>query len=290
MKMHRILLNFTLLGASSAAFAWGAVGHATVAELASRRLTPQAAATVAQTLAPGQTMASVASWPDEIRADPKATPEVKATGIWHFVRIPGSAAVYDAARHCGPPNQPQACAVGQLERLRNDLRCAPTPQARREALMWTIHLVGDLHQPLHAYDDLRGGNDVPVVIRAHGLQCGPGCQPWPERTNLHAAWDFGMLGKLVPDHAALVERIENGWMRTGEARQPNLDGGTPVAWANASHALGAQVWRMTQYTQVIDDDYIRQAEPIVMRQIGLAGMRLARFLNEAYASGECPRR
>lgn len=288
--MRRLLLNLALLGTSSAAFAWGAVGHAAVAELAGRRLTPQAAATVAQVLEPGQRMASVASWPDEIRADPQATPEVRATGLWHFVRIPGSAAVYDAGQHCGPPNQPQACVVGQLERLRNDLRCAPTPQARREALMWAIHLVGDLHQPLHAYDDLRGGNDMPVVLRAQGPHCGPGCEPWPERTNLHAAWDYGLLGKLVSDHAALVARIEDGWMRTSEAQAPNLDGGTPVAWANASHALGAQVWRMTQDTQVLDDDYLRQAEPIVMRQIGLAGLRLARFLNEAYASGACPRR
>lgn len=288
--MRRLLLNIALMGASSAALAWGAVGHSAVAELARQRLTPQAAARVAETLEPGQTMASVASWPDEIRADPKAPPEVKATGVWHFVRIPGSAAVYDAARHCGPSTDPHACVVGQLQRLRNDLRCAPNPKERREALMWTIHLVGDLHQPLHAHDDLRGGNDLPVVLRAHGPQCGPACKPWPERTNLHAAWDAGMLGKLVPDHAALVQRIDNGWLRSSEAQAPNLDGGTPVAWANASHALGAQVWRMTQYTQVIDDDYIRQAEPMLMRQIGVAGMRLARFLNEAYASGECPRR
>jgi hypothetical protein len=53
--------------------------------------------------------------------------------------------------------------------------------------------------------------------------------------------------------------------------------------------LGKQVWGMTPATGVIDDVYLDQAAPIMQRQIGLAGLRLARFLNEAYASQECPR-
>jgi hypothetical protein len=78
-------------------------------------------------------------------------------------------------------------------------------------------------------------------------------------------------------------------MSSGEARAPGLDGGTPVDWALESHALGRQVWRKTPADAKLDAAYLGWAEPILMRQLGLAGLRLARFLNEAYASDDCPR-
>lgn len=270
---------------AGAVLAWGNAGHSAVGELAQHRLTPAAAAAVADVLGPGHSLAAVASWPDDTR--------VPATGPWHYVSIPGSADVFDAKKHCGQPAapgaEPDACAVAQLQRLRNDLRCAPTPQLKREALMWTVHLVGDLHQPLHAYDDLRGGNDLPVKITARGPLCGAKCKAEPVAINLHAAWDFGLLDKLFPSWGALVAAQESGWLASEEARAPGLDGGTPVEWANASHVLGRQVWNMTPASRELDDAYLSRATPLLERQIGLAGLRLARFLNEAYASPACPR-
>jgi hypothetical protein len=266
---------------AGAALAWGHAGHSAVAEIAQRRLAPEAAAQVAAVLGPGWSLASVASWPDEIRA------QQPSTGAWHFVNIPGQAQTYDAAKHCGKPEAPDACVVAQLQRLRNDLRCAPTVEAKREALMWTVHLVGDIHQPLHAYDDLRGGNDLPVTIKARGPVCGDKCKAEPTATNLHAAWDSGLLDKLAPTWGALVAQVEGGWLATPEAHKSRIDGGTPADWANDSHSLVAQAW--VPANTVLDDDYLARATPVLMRQIGLAGLRLARVLNEAYAGKACPR-
>lgn len=280
--MHKLLLKLALLTTSACAFAWGNAGHSAVAEIAQHRLTPAAAAQVAEVLGgPGWSLASVASWPDEIRA------QQPATGGWHFVSIPGKDASYDPARHCGKAEAPDACVVAQLQRLRSDLRCAPTLDARRDALKWTVHLVGDIHQPLHAYDDARGGNDVPVKLLASGPLCGDKCRPEPVALNLHAAWDYGLLDKLSPTWGALVAQVEGGWLSSAEARAPSVDGGAPADWANASHGLGGQVW--VPAGTVLDDAYLERATPILMRQIGLAGLRLARVLNEAYASRECPR-
>jgi hypothetical protein len=279
--MRKFIVQLALVTGSSAALAWGNAGHSAVGEIAQHRLSPAAAAQVAEVLGPGWSLASVASWPDEIRA------QQPATGIWHFVSIPGKDPAYDAAKHCGKPDAPDACVVAQLQRLRSDLRCAPTAEARREALKWTVHLVGDIHQPLHAYDDARGGNDVPVTILARGPLCGDKCKVEPIAMNLHAAWDFGLLDKLAPTWGALVAQVEGGWLASPEARASQVDGGTPADWANYSHWLGAQVWRPAD--SVLDDTYLERATPVLMRQIGLAGLRLARVLNEAYASKECPR-
>lgn len=277
--MRKLFLSLALSGLGTAALAWGGAGHSAIAEIAQQRLTPAAAAQVGDTLGPGRSLASVASWPDDHRA------QLTGTAPWHYVSIPGADGAYDATRHCGNG----ACAVAQLQRLRGDLRCAATPQARREALLWAVHLVGDLHQPLHAHDDARGGNDVPVVIYARGPLCGPRCQPQPDATNLHAAWDYGLLEKLAPSWGALASQVEAQWIPLAEQAGPGVDGGTPVEWANASHALGQQVWRMTPANGVLDDAYLQQATPMLMRQLALAGLRLGRFLNEAYASTECPR-
>ncbi|WP_157269764.1 S1/P1 nuclease [Azohydromonas aeria] len=283
------VLPLPLLAAAGAAFAWGDDGHSAVAEIAQHRLSRAAAARVAEVLGPGRSLASVASWPDDHRA------RLPGTGPWHYVNIPSQAGSYEPARDCGKPEAPDACAVAQLQRLRRDLRCAPTPQARREALIWTVHLVGDLHQPLHAYGDARGGNDIPVTLQARGPLCGDRCkpQPQPQPMSLHAAWDFGLLGKLAPSWGALVAQVEEGFLSSpeGRAAQAGMGAGAvldPVAWANASHALGGRFWRPAD--AVLDDAYLEGAAPVLMQQLGLAGVRLAGMLNQAYASRACPRR
>jgi hypothetical protein len=71
--MHQLLFKLALLTTSASAFAWGHAGHSAVAEIAQHRLTPVAAAQVAEVLGPGWSLAAVASWPDEIRAQQPAT-------------------------------------------------------------------------------------------------------------------------------------------------------------------------------------------------------------------------
>jgi hypothetical protein len=76
---------------------------------------------------------------------------------------------------------------------------------RQEALRWVVHLVADIHQPLHAIDDHdRGGNDVPV--RFFGLPC-----------NLHQVWDSDILDRTYADPEAL--RIQVLARVTPSARQ-----------------------------------------------------------------------
>jgi hypothetical protein len=272
-----------LLGLASCheALAWGQEGHSVVAEIAQRRLSPQAAAMVARTLGRGRSLGSIASWPDDVR---DKRPE---TSNWHFVDIPIDTDTYVPARDCAPSPKGD-CVVAELDRLKRDLRCARGVEARQEALKFAVHFVGDLHQPLHTVEDARGGNGIAVQVHLRGLVCSQACKT-PLASNFHAAWDNDLIHAAVFDWGAYVDRLESGWLTTAEARRRQTAGGTPADWAAETHKAAQTVWKELPDDHVIGDDYFQKVLPVIDRQLGLAGLRLARFLNEAYASRACKR-
>ena len=277
----RALILVIGLCAWSQAWSWGPEGHSIVAEIAQRRLSAPAAAMVEQLLGRGHSLASEASWADDIR---DARPE---TYKWHFVNIPLEATRYDPRRDCRYDAQGGDCVVAEIERLRSALRCAPTMALKREALRFAVHFVGDIHQPLHTVLDERGGNDIRVVVRIDELKCTPGCRTTRFRTNFHALWDQTLIAATTWSWGAYVRRLENGWLKSPEA-QGAADGGSPAQWATQTHAVARTMWRMLAADRVVDDAYYARALPALDRQLGLAGIRLARFLNDAYASAACP--
>lgn len=143
------------------AWAWGQEGHSIIAEIAQRRLSPKAIAEVARLLGANHSLASTGSWADDVRDD---HPE---TYNWHFVDIPIPLDRYDEAAHCHPDPKGD-CIVAELTRLRDELRCAPTDDLKREALQFAVHFVGDIHQPLHTVLEARGGNDIAVEVKMRG--------------------------------------------------------------------------------------------------------------------------
>jgi hypothetical protein len=268
------------IGCAGSALAWDQEGHSIVAEIAQRRLTPAAADAVDRVLGRGHSLASVASWADDVR---DLAPE---TYNWHFVDIPIGSNQFDPASQCvaGPKGD---CVVAELDRLRTELRCAAGEQ-KLEALKFAVHFVGDVHQPLHTVLEDRGGNDIAVVVNMNGLTCKRNCQPAPIATNLHAAWDTNLITKTVWDWGAYIERLEAGWLKSKEAGRPGIDSGTPLDWALETHGVAQQVWTLTPADKVLDDAYYGKILPILDRQLGVAGLRLAGFLNEAYGSAQCP--
>ncbi len=277
------LLCLPIIGlASSAALAWGQEGHSIVAEIAQRRLDPAAQAAVAAALGPGVSLASVSSWADGQRS---AHPE---TANWHFVDIPLAAAPYDQQRDC-PDNAAHGdCVVRELERLRWDLRCLPTGDGRRDALRYAVHFVGDLHQPLHTVGDRMGGNHQPVHGAIAGLTCKRNCELGAETANLHVLWDTTLIRRTVWDWGSYVTRLEDGLLRSpdvlGEAAT-----GTPAQWASQTHAVAQSVWneKLVPEDGAVDDAYYQAVLPRLDRQLALAGLRLAAFLNGAYGAAGC---
>ncbi len=269
-----VLLALPLCGTAQA---WGPEGHSIVAEIAQQRLTPQAAAAV-QSLLGGRSLASVASWADDVRDKRPATSQ------WHFVDIPIASSTFDRATQCKQTDKGD-CVIAELERLKSDLRCAAGPDGRLEALKFAVHFVGDIHQPLHTVDDKIGGNDIPVIVFLRGKACSQACKV-PLPSNFHAAWDSDLIHAVVFAWGAYVDRLEQDWLKGPEATQSGIDGGTPTDWALETHTKAQAVWNRPSGV-VIDDAYFDAVLPVLDRQLGVAGLRLAKFLNDAYASTDC---
>jgi hypothetical protein len=287
--MRSFALAAALTGALvGPALAWGPEGHSIVAEVAQPRLSGPAAQMVAKLLK-GRSLASIASWADDDRnKDP-------TTFQWHFVDIPLDVVAYDSKRDCKPDPQKGDCIVAELGRLRNELRCA-TGDAQVQALKFAVHFVGDLHQPLHTVLEKTGGNEINVDVFMRGLATSPADTPKHMPDNFHTAWDTALIRKTVWDWGAYVDRLENGWLATSpdaKAEDPAtnhaaIDEPTFKNWAEETHKAAPLVWYLRPADDVLDDRYLRDVLPTLDRQLGIAGLRLARLLNQAYESTQCP--
>lgn len=260
-----LLLTTCLLAAApSPARAWDREGHRLTAEVAETYLAPATQEQV-QALLGEETLPGVAPWADEYRRE---HPE---TGPWHYVNIPSSAAAYDRERDCPLGHNPASpwrdCVTDRILYFEQRLGDMSLSRAdRAQALKFLVHLVGDLHQPLHAIGDARGGNDIRVKI--FGGECGRG------DCNLHEVWDTELVeerGLSEKKHlAVLLDEIQaNHWEK--------FAAGDPVAWTNQSHKLGQRALVRNDVT--LPRAYMDDEEKVADGELAIGGLRLAHVLN-----------
>jgi hypothetical protein len=223
-------------------------------------LTPAAAAKVAEILGPGTTLASISSWPDQIR---RSRPD---SGPWHYVDIPIDKPHLDMQRDCAQGN----CVIAKIEDFEKVLaNPTATPVQRKEALMFIVHFVGDMHQPLHCSDNKdKGGNDVHLDF-------------FGKAYNLHSVWDSGLLGRMGTED----EMFANLDRDLTPKRARKLAKGTVEEWAEQIHKAGQKVTygklpKAQAGKQIaINAKYERAADELIKAQIEKGGARLAKVLN-----------
>ncbi|MGH8084304.1 MAG: S1/P1 nuclease [Lysobacter sp.] len=240
--------------------AWGPQGHRLVAALAWSGLTPQARGEILVLLAgePDPSLPGIANWADQLRA---ADPDLgKRSAPWHYVNIAEEDCQYDAARDCPGGN----CVVGAIDRQLAILADHGQPlAARRQALKFVVHFVGDVHQPLHAgYGHDKGGNTVQINLDGDG-------------SNLHRLWDSGLLNTAGLGDAAYLRHLQSLPLTVG------LDAG-PAEWAETSCAITVQPGLYPAGAK-IDDAYVQRWRPMAEAQLRRGGARLAVLLNQALA-------
>lgn len=261
-----ILLGTLALGISFAAAPvpltvnparWGELGHRTIARTAELQLSGDARR-AARRLLGGQSLAEVSTWADQIRE------QRPATGPWHYVNIP----IWESRYR--PDFCPKAgCVIGTLETQQKILADRSASRAdRAEALRWVVHLVGDLHAPLHAGDrGDRGGNDVRVELDGR-------------QTNLHAAWDSGLLKVMQRREEELVKMLTHRIEHRGDLRQ--IRAGTITDWAMESHDRARDVvYGLLPSTLTLDVPYRISAALVIEDQLMRASVRLAWLIEQA---------
>lgn len=249
-----------VLSCSPTCLAWGREGHRLVAAIAEQKINRKAQSEVAQLLAPGETLQSIASWADEVR------PNRRETSTWHYINIPITAARGGLSQYCAPTG----CVPRIIPEMMKRLQDRSLPMAERaEALKFLVHFVGDLHQPLHCGDrGDRGGNDVATVFRDR-----PG--------NLHSVWDTALLESMLAGDPGIKEKLGR---KPGFFAALGMRGGGPDDWAWEAQALSRDVAYAhlpAGSPALLDNEYATKAYPVIRKQIRRAGVRLARLLNEA---------
>ena len=257
-----------LCAGQATSHAWGERGHRTVALIAQDRLSPSARAAIADLLSVEtdprvHSLEDGATWPDLIRRD---RPE---TGAWHFVSIGLDHTDYIPERDCTEAG-PADCLVPRIESFTAILRDkSRSLAARLEALKFVVHLVGDLHQPLHCADHMdRGGNDVEV--RWFG-----------KRTELHAVWDSSIIERAGETPDVFAGELINTINRLSPARIAAIQAGTTSDWVVASHALAkARAYRLPRNRRLGQSYYDANVDTVDDQLIN-GGLRLARILNDS---------
>jgi len=282
----RVLCALLALSLAPGALAWGPEGHRMVGDIAAGHLTARTQAQISELLrndrlADGEpsgrrTLGDIANWADEI----KDFEWGKRRGSWHYDDVSLCRAA-GAASYCRGGRCASAQLARQIEVL-GDPRAKL--RARNEALKWVVHLIGDIHQPLHAANrGDRGGNQVQVSF------FGERDNPPYGSLNLHAVWDVHLPARLIAERggerAFVSAPIADGDRRTWE------EGSIPD-WIAESHELARErvyaplpsagsCGEKTAGVVAIGQEYYASAAPVVEVQIRKAGVRLARVLNEA---------
>lgn len=219
---------------------------------------------------------------DPITARNLGYADMRMHKYWHYKDLPfavGSSATED-------PPEPNAAT--QIKTFRDALKTGTEAQQAYD-LAWLLHMVGDIHQPLHAASRFvggkpdNGGNSVIVCV-------GP-CTARTKQT-LHSYWD-GALGS-VENVAALRKEAQSlcnaSAVKLGVCDKPR-DGaaeGTDVdAWLTDSlelaktFAYGAPVGPEAGPAYPLNSAYAKDAARVARSQVALGGARLAKLLNEA---------
>jgi hypothetical protein len=312
-RHSRLVLTFgslLLAGTFLPGRAWDAGGHLVVATIAFDHLNPKARAE-AEALAPQMVgpvgsydPITVACWMDDLRGHHPGLPYGGLFAPWHYIDLGIGPNDPQPVLEPGQDNETSGNIVTALKRAMVVLQGGADPYIKSKAMAYAMvmHLVGDIHQPLHAgtyyyqgdngrwYDDA-GGNKVVIV---NG--------PESERAyNLHYFWDSAWrvsfdadTGRVAVDTRyesrdwhdpqsvrALASEWEKSFAPSAQtAMEPDFAG-----WAEESNQLVREIvyphLTFTENHKVarISAEYVALAEPLARKRLVLAGFRLAALLN-----------
>jgi S1/P1 Nuclease len=239
------------------AFAWGQTGHRVTGAVAENYLSGVARARV-RLLLGTETLAQASTWPDDMRSDPAEFWQ-KTASPYHFVTVPAGSS---RAATGAPPEGDAVTALARFAQVLRDPRASL--EDKRLALRFSIHIVGDLHQPLHAgRPGDRGGNDVKVSWFGNS-------------SNLHSVWDSGMIDSRNLSHSELA-----GWLVGGITPEQVVawSSADPEVWIAESVALRETVYPAGPSPK-LSYLYAYQHGDELDGRLSRAGVRIAAYLNQ----------
>lgn len=244
-----------------AAFCWGLTGHRVIAEIAQNHLSKKARKEL-KNLIGNETLAWWSNWPDFIKSDSAWNYAYK----WHYVDLPGHMEKSDFIREL--KKLPVENLYTQIPAMIKQLKDKSlSTEKRRTALSFLVHLVGDLHQPLHVgREEDQGGNKIVVYW-------------FDDKTNLHSVWDNTLIEfqkYSYTEYARLLDLATPEQIKSWQSS--SLED-----WFYESHVLSDSIYDATPTeTRLNVYNYNFKFKELMEKQLLKGGIRLAYLLNKAF--------
>jgi hypothetical protein len=254
MKMRITILAISFTFLSLTGFSWGATGHRATGYVAEKYLSKKAKKELDRILK-GQSLAMASTWMDDIRSD--STYDYASD--WHWVTI------QDGQTYGESEKNPKGDVITTIERIIAELKSKKlNAMQEEEHVKMLIHLVGDIHQPLHVGGGTdRGGNDVKVSW-------------FRSDSNLHRVWDSEMIDDTHLSYTELGQSL----IAPDAVQLAAWQKSSVRDWANESMSYRKQVYDIGNGK--LGYAYSYKYFHIARQRINQAGVRIAAVLNEIY--------
>ncbi len=256
--MKNICLILSLLICINSTYAlpsWGKTGHRAVGAIAEKHLSRKALKKINKLLN-GASLAYVSIYADEIRSNPK----YNDFAPWHYVNFE------DDKKYGETPTNPKGDLIQGIKSCILKIRDLKTSVNDKQFyLKFLVHLVGDLHQPLHTGNaEDKGGNTIKV--------------DWfKEHSNLHRVWDSNMIDSYKMSYSELSKNTKQK-TKTDIAK---IKSGTLLDWVYESKSLATKVYASAKMNDNLSYTYMYHNFPTAENQLQKAGIRLAHVLKLA---------
>jgi len=259
MKARFLLLYIGILTTSlvyATKPAWGPTGHRTTGKIAEKHLTKKSKRQINELLK-GESLAFVSTYGDEIKSDKKYNDFY----TWHYVNMPLDSRYEDSDKN---PKGDLVTGINKcISILKDD---TGSLEDKAFYLKMLVHLMGDLHQPMHiGRKEDKGGNTIQVQWFGKG-------------TNLHRVWDENMIEEWKMSYFELANNTED----LSNAQIKTIQEGSIINWVHDTHKLSKIVYASVQTGENLRYRYSYDHFKIARKQLQKGGIRLAKVLNEIF--------
>jgi len=256
----KIILTLLILSFVSqplnASLKWGATGHRVVGAIADQYLDGHTKRKIKELLN-RKSLAFTSTYADEIKSDDR----YKKFYTWHYINMPFDV-IYEAS-----VKNPEGDLVSGIEFCKTIIKDKNASKDDKAFyLKMLIHLVGDLHQPMHiGLAEDRGGNDIKVQ--------------WQFKdTNLHSVWDSKMIDAFGMSYTEMANNAD--YLTKEEVK--TIQKGTVVVWVNETQYLSKKVYASVKEGDNLRNEYSYEYFGTVRSQLQKSGIRLAKVLNDLF--------
>jgi hypothetical protein len=235
---------------------WGQTGHRVVGQIAYMNLTKKAKKNIEKLLG-GEGLAIISTFPDDIKSDH----QYDNFKPWHYINFEGDETYEESKKN------PKGDLIIGIQKCK-DILSNPTSSMKDKVfyIKFLVHLIGDLHQPMHiGKSSDRGGNSIRLKW-------------FRGNANLHSVWDSKMIESFGMTYSELSSNLNN----YSEKQVAYTQQGSVLDWVNETRITTNEIYKSAKNGDTLKYRYMYDHFDTVKVQLRKGGLRLAKVLNDLF--------